>query len=104
MMTPEQRKSKFASVRSLIEHPGWVIVVEAISELQEKMKSDLATIPFKDLNDVRRIQEELLHYEKLKQLPQILESTYSEVMQSYTSSPYKQIDEEYEELMRNAPK
>lgn len=103
-MTPEQRKSKFASVRSLIENPGWEIVVEAISEIQDKMKSDLATIPFKDLNDVRRIQEELLHYEKLKQLPQILESTYSEVMQSHTSNPYKQIDEEYEELMKNAPK
>jgi len=105
-MTKEERASKFATIQSLMTHPGWPLIVEAIDEIEGFIVANLRTIDFTDLEQVKRIQSDLLIWEKMKSLPNLISSMYDDAAKEDEEKidPYSEIDKEYEAHMKNAPR
>lgn len=103
-LTKEEKISRFHTIKDLTVHPAWSMMVEAINEIQENLVHALRSTKFTDLFVVEQIQNEIIHYEKLKNLPDEFMSiydSYNHLLQS--NDPYAQIDQEYEENMKKGP-
>lgn len=102
--TPEERKAKFLTIQDLTVNPSWVMMVDAITEIQDNLTHALRTTKFTDLFVVEQLQNEIVHYEKLKSLPYELMSIYDgSASLARNSDPYAQIDLEYEENLKKGP-
>lgn len=104
-MTKEERASKFATIQGLITHPGWGLMVEAIEEIEGFIMDGMRKVDFTDLEQVKRLQSDLVVWEKMKALPKLISDMYddAEQMEDKNMDPYSEIDKEYEENMRKIP-
>lgn len=103
-LTKEERRAKFLTIQDLTVNPSWVMMVDAITEIQGFLTSALKSTKFTSLNDIENIQNEIVHYEKLKNLPQELMTIYDEYNPvTRSADPYAQIDVEYEENLKKGP-
>lgn len=102
--TPEERKSRFHTIQDLTLHPAWSMMVEAIDEIQGFLTHALRSTKFTSLQEIENIQNEIVHYEKLKSLPHELMTIYDNASSLLKSNdPYAQIDKEYEENLKKGP-
>lgn len=102
--TKEERVAKFHTIKDLAVHPAWFMMVDALTEIQGYLTNALKTTRFTNVQDIENIQNEIMHYEKLKNLPGELMAIYDSYDSlARSSDPYAQIDEEYEENMKKSP-
>jgi len=90
-------ESKFNIIKDLEIHPGWLLLVESITELQESLKNTIISTEWSDINKLKEIQMQIKSYETLKNLPSTISSLYQQAS-FYNPDTYSELDEEYEKL------
>lgn len=90
-------ETKFNTIKDLQTHPGWLLLVESITEIQESMKNTIISTEWSDINKLKELQMQIRSYETLKNLPSTISSLYQQAS-FYNPDPYSELDEEYEKL------
>jgi hypothetical protein len=68
----KERRAALTDLGSLLESPGWKVMLAALDKSIEHEDDLLHNSDFADLSEVSRLQDAVSHLRKLKELPTLL--------------------------------